>query len=53
MISTRSTMSSYIRLKGDYLEHTGSIAGMSGSPIYITTTPATTACSAGSPTAGR
>ena len=24
-----------IRLKGDYLEHTGSIAGMSGSPIYI------------------
>ncbi len=24
-----------IRAKGDYLEHTGSIAGMSGSPIYL------------------
>ncbi|MDB5302387.1 MAG: hypothetical protein JWO87_4050, partial [Phycisphaerales bacterium] len=25
-----------IRCKGDYLEHTGSIAGMSGSPVYLT-----------------
>jgi len=25
-----------IRCKGDYLEHTGSIAGMSGSPIFLT-----------------
>jgi len=24
-----------IRCKGDYLEHTGSIAGMSGSPVYL------------------
>src|SRR5579859_6939727 len=24
-----------IRAKGDYLEHTGSVAGMSGSPIYL------------------
>jgi hypothetical protein len=24
-----------VQLKGEYLEHTGSIAGMSGSPIYI------------------
>jgi hypothetical protein len=25
-----------IRCKGEYLEHTGSIAGMSGSPVYLT-----------------
>src|SRR4051812_14257980 len=25
-----------IRCKGSYLEHTGSIAGMSGSPVYLT-----------------
>src|SRR6266478_4946946 len=24
-----------IRAKGDYLEHTGSVAGMSGSPIFL------------------